>query len=356
MAGVLEKAVKAGDIDAFNQMIDWDGIVARALTPSKASKTYDKFFADSTKKNVLSGIAKKTIRLVNEGSQFRCLRIHTWNGKKCILFRLLNADKLSLDYFEFELARKANGMVLISEYYNYRVGDTISQYIRQDYIALAHTVSEMKERGNIAPEDSAFMKNHRTVSEMMEYISKGDGESALVLYARLPNAFQNIKLVLLNRLEAAHMVGGKEYQDAMEAIRTTLPKDPCLDFVLLDYYFEHQQYSEMRAAIDRIDEQLGGDSYQDARRSITYMMEKNYRLARKYAQKAIDQEDTIKLPYFILLQTSLQEHDFNETARLLTVMEEKSFMVIPDLTTIPIYAEFVKSPQYQTWLKRTKPK
>jgi hypothetical protein len=50
------------------------------------------------------------------------------------------------------------------------------------------------------------------------------------------------------------------------------------------------------------------------------------------------------------------EKNFDESLRLLTVMETKSFLKDPDLTSLPIYAEFVKSPQYQTWLNRAKEK
>ncbi len=191
----------------------------------------------------------------------------------------------------------------------------------------------------------------------MQALSRsGDGRGALEIYARLPAEFQHDKTVLLTRVEAAHLLGGKEYDDALQAVRSAIPGDPCLDFILVDYYSAHHQYEELRAAIDRLDRRIGGDPYQDARRAVSYMQEKRYRLARKYAQKAINAEDTLLLGYCVLLQTALAERDFDEARRLLTVMEEKSLMRFSDLTTVPAYAEFVKSPQYQTWLKRAKPR
>lgn len=357
MAGALEKAAKDGDIDAFNQLIDWDGIIARALKPSKAYKEFDEVFAASTKKNIRNDIAAKIIKLVKEGSQFRCLRIHTREGKKCILFRLMNSSKPSLDYFEFEPARQANGKVLVNDCYSYRSGETNTQRIRDHYLFLAPTASEASRRGKIEESVYDLAEHERHISEMAAFTDAGDWQSALRLYDLLPNAIQNTKYVLLTRLAAATQAGGQEFEDALNALHTALPNDRCWDFFHFDYYLAKHQYAETRAAIDRLDKQLGGDSYQDARRSLTYYMEKNYKQAREFAQKSIDAEDNVLLPYALLLQTALAEKNFDETARLLIAMEAKSLMKFPeDLTTVPVYAEFVESPQYQTWLKRTKSK
>jgi hypothetical protein len=81
---------------------------------------------------------------------------------------------------------------------------------------------------------------------------------------------------------------------------------------------------------------------------LSYLQEKKYKLAREYAQKAIEVEDTLLLPHCVLLQSALEGRDFNEASRLLTIMEEKSLMTFADLTTIPAYADFVKSPPYRT--------
>jgi len=147
-----------------------------------------------------------------------------------------------------------------------------------------------------------------------------------------------------------------EYDEALQAIEAALPGDPCLDFVLVDYYSARRQYDKLRAAIDRLDARVGGDPQQDARRALSYIPEKNYKLARKYAQKAIEAEDSLFLPYIVLLQIGLEEKDFDEVSRVMMLMEEKSLMEFPDLTTVPAYAEFVKSPQYQAWLTKVKAK
>jgi tetratricopeptide (TPR) repeat protein len=216
--------------------------------------------------------------------------------------------------------------------------------------------SKALERGKPNRREMEFAENNARFSEMQARSSAGDGRGALEIYAQLPSVFQRDKLVLLTRLEAANLVGGKAYDEAVQSIRSATPDDPCLTFLLVDYYLAHQQYDEARTAIDRLDRRLGGDSYQTARRAMTYLLEKKYRQAREHAQKAVEAEDTLFLAYCVLLQRALAEKDFDEVSRLLTIMEAKSIMTVSDLTTIPIYADFVKSPQYRAWAKKQKPK
>ena len=356
-ANFLEKAAQSGDVEAFTRAIDWDAIISRATTPSVGSKEFNEFFVLTTMRDVIGsyGIAEKTVALVKDGGEFRCLRVHTVEGTKRLVFRLLVPKKPALDYFEFELARRADGRVLVSDYYVFRIGETISQAIRRKYRSIATVAQKVLERNELSAQEMAFAENHRKFLEMEACSCAGDGQRALEINAQLPAAFQKEKFVLLTRLEAANLVGGKAYDDAMEAIRSALPDDPCVDFVLVDYYTSHQQYDELRAAIDRLDRRIEDDSYQDARRALSYLQEKKYKLAREHGQKALDAEDTLLLAYCVLLQCAIEEKDFDEVSRLLTVTEEKAVTTVSDLTTIPIYAEFVKSPQYQSWLKKARP-
>ena len=357
-AKFLEMAAKSGDVAALNGAIDWDAIIVRATTPSEGSTEFNATFMLGTFRDLVgeAGIAATIAKLVKDGGEFRCLRVHSFQGAKRLVFRLLVPQKPALDYFEFELARRADGSVCANDYYVFRTGETISEAVRRNYHWIAPTASRMLAGGEPTQQDIDVADQNRMISEMQACSHAGDGARALDIYARLPATVQNEKTVLLTRLEAANLVHGKEYDDAMRAIRSALPADPCLDFVLVDYFSQHQQYDELRAAIDRLDKRIGGDPYQDARRALSYMQEKKYKLARDYAKKAIKVEDTLVLPYCILLQIALEEKNFDEVSELLTTMEDKSIMTFSDLATTPAYAEFVKSPQYQVWARKAKPK
>ena len=52
---------------------------------------------------------------------------------------------------------------------------------------------------------------------------------------------------------------------------------------------------------------------------------------------------------------SLQEHKFAETVALLNQLEERFHVPFGDMTQLPVFAEFVQSPEYRAWKERPKP-
>jgi hypothetical protein len=356
IAESIEYAVESHNSDIFSGMFDWDEIIRRATTPSEGSKKYNQMFVKFKKRNLSgeNGFASRIIGHVKQGGEFKYLRNRTKEGTKWLLFRLWIPERSSLDYFDFELDKLADGTFRISDYYRYRNGWTQSESLRRGYLRNADAGSRVLEKNDLSEEEMSFAENNKKIEQMNEFCSAGNGQRALDIYAELPAALQKEKSVLLCRLEAASYLGGAIYDDATIAARDALPNDPCLDFALVNYYYTHNEGDKYRAAIDRIDKKIDGDAYLDALRAIGYFQEKNYKLAREFAQKAIDVEDKSLVAYIILLQTALAEKDFDEVSKLITIMEEKSIMTFPDLTTEPIFADYMKSPQYEKLLNEIK--
>ena len=216
-AKLLEKAAKSRDVAAFNQMIDWEAIVSRATTPPEGSEAFNEMFMLQTKRDLMNpsyGIAATTAKLIGEGGDFRCLRIHTMDGAKRVVFRLLAPKKPSLDYLEFVLARRADGAVIANDYYTFRTGEMVSQHIRENYRQIASATSKVLQRSKLTRDESDLVANIRKVSEMEAFAASGDGRRALEIYAQLPETMRNEKGALLTRLSAANSLGtgGTEYQ------------------------------------------------------------------------------------------------------------------------------------------------
>ena len=66
---------------------------------------------------------------------------------------------------------------------------------------------------------------------------------------------------------------------------------------------------------------------------------------------AVEQEPTFKPAYFLHIGLSLKDALDDETLAWLKRLHETLGMTFKDLTTVPDYARFVKSPQYKEWLK-----
>ena len=72
---------------------------------------------------------------------------------------------------------------------------------------------------------------------------------------------------------------------------------------------------------------------------------------RGAAQGAIDQEPDYEDCYWNAVNVALAARNFDDVLKYLNLLEEEFQTEFLDLTTIPHYAEFVKSAQYQKWLE-----
>jgi tetratricopeptide (TPR) repeat protein len=144
----------------------------------------------------------------------------------------------------------------------------------------------------------------------------------------------------------------RQYEQAIQDFRKFFPDDPALDLVTVDSYDMQKQYGKARAAVDRVDRAVGGDPYLNLLRAQFYFVEKKYDEALQCARKAVAAESDLAPAYWVQVNVSLHKKDFDETTRLLGVLEQDLGIRIGKLTTIPEYADYVKSPQYATWAKR----
>ena len=137
----------------------------------------------------------------------------------------------------------------------------------------------------------------------------------------------------------------------LEEFRQAHPKDPCLDLLLVDYYVLKKDFVRARESTDRLDKALGGDPYLDVLRDNLNVAAGDPKAARDLANRAINEEPGLVPAYLSLLDVSVQEKNFAESLDLLKMLDHKHKIKFGDLTTVPEYAGFVKSPQYQDWLR-----
>jgi hypothetical protein len=347
----LQEQVRLRNPEAINAALDWDAILETAMAGIPAPEAVRQGFAKGFKSNLSSesGFSQQIVRQLGTGGSYRLLRVHSVDGRLRALFRLLSQDG-AVNYHDFILTRRPDGTVRASDVHIFLSGELLSATLRRAYLPAAADASKgMLAR--LTGQESDYIKNLDRLKEISKAVAEGRDRDALKLYAGLPRSVQTDKNVLLMRLRAAQNVDEQEYAAVIAEFRSAHPGDAGLDLISLDGYFMKKQYNQVLRCLERLDTALGGDPYLDLMRANVSCELQKLDEARQLAQKAIDGDDSLQNAYFLLIGISLTAKDFDETSRLLSLMERRFDLRFDNLAGVTEYAEYTKSPQYQKWLE-----
>ena len=351
----LEKAMLAGNVDAFVAAVDWDSMLDRATASTEASEKDRHAFIASAKESLIAP-GSNLRHLVQQAANgnFRFLCVQTAGKEKQVVFRVLAPDG-RWNYYRLVLGHTTDSRVRAVDWYFIGNGMVLSQYCRRMFLPVVAATSQ-SALARLTQSEKDFIRNADKFKQISIELRNGRNEQVLKIYATLPPSLQKEKFFLLARTQAAAVVGEKEHLDALEAFQAYCPGDPCLDVLLIDHYRLKKQFDRALASIDTLDKAVGGDPYLNVLRARMHIEKNDFAKARECAQKAVAAEDTLQLAYWSLITACLGSKDFAETNRLLTAVQEKCGAKIDDLTTIPVYAEYVKSPEYKEWLEKQRRK
>ncbi len=136
----------------------------------------------------------------------------------------------------------------------------------------------------------------------------------------------------------------------IEEFRKTYPNDRCIDLISIDGYFLHKDYDAAMKCVDRVDESLGGDPYLDTLRANVCEMRGDHKEALRLCRRAIEREPSLLHAHWALVTFLLSDKDYPGVLAHLKEMDRRFSLSFDDLSEVPAYAGFVKSPQYKKWL------
>ena len=253
-------------------------------------------------------------------------------------------------YFEVFPQRYADGKVCAVDVYVFSNGEPITATLRHTLLPIVANESR-NFLDRLVNGERDFVHDFPKIAEMSKLINQGRQREALAIAAKLKPETKKEKIVLLQRLRAAQTSDEREYSAVLEDYRQTFPHDPCLDLLLIDYYFQKKDYARATECTDRLDKAVGGDPYLNVLRASLSAVAGDLKEARELANRAVNEEPSLAPGYFALLDISLQEKKYKEALDLLETLDQTFKIKFSDLATEPDYAGFVKSPQYQEWLK-----
>jgi hypothetical protein len=354
-AQALVNAVESGDQAGFNALIDWDSIFATATAGLDAPKAQVAAWIRGMKTAMVqnSGYAGALIQNSKSGGRLDYLRTKLSHGQQMIVLRMIGPEGQGVNYIEFAASRGADQKIRATNFYPFIAGEFISDTIHRGMLPLAAAESRTF-LDKLLTQEQDYVRDLPKLKPISDAILKGNKQDALRQIKDLRPGTKKEKSVLLIRIQAAQEIDESDYVATLEEYRTLFPNDPSLDLQSIDYYTLKRDFANVLKCIDRLDQSVGGDPYLNCIRASVAIERGDGAEARRLAKLTIDQEPSLQSPYFLLIDVSLKEKKYDETLAGLKQFHGAFGMILEDLPSVPEYAGFVKSPQYQEWLKYVK--
>ena len=352
IARSIEQAIDNRDVAAANKLFAWEALLEEAtggfddsVELRKATESFGKGFKEGVVGS--HGLFGAIADSVEKGSTYSYLKTHTAGGQKRVLFRLILANG-GINYHDFVVAVMPGDELKIRDVYVFLTGEMISELCRRSFLPVAQQASRgLLDR--LTGRENEFMQNAPRLNLMREQLRNEHFSQLLATYDSLPESLKRDKTVLLLRLQAAQGIDDNEYLAAIADIQKYHPDDRSIHMIAIDGFLLNGQYEKALESIDKLDRAIDGDPYLDVMRARVFLEQSKFETARKLAEKALAADETLLDAYWVLVTSALAAEDFDKTVALLNTMDEKFDMEFFDLETMPEYAEFVKSPQYDEW-------
>jgi tetratricopeptide (TPR) repeat protein len=330
----------------LDRCIDWDALLDTAIANIEVSRNLRQEFIASCKRSLTE--QEGLVSVAKAGGSCRLLRVHDDDQQRRALVRYVPGNRRGISYFDFILSQQPDGRVRAIDIYVYLSGELLSQTMHRSFLqAAARLDPSLLDR--LTGTENEFVRNVDNILALTTQFRQGRFREAMQVYEQLPPGLQHDENVLLMRLRMAQSLSDEQYQAVLEAMRTTFPRNANVDLLSIDYFLLKKDYARARKCIDRLDAATGGDPYLDLFRANAYMAEDKFEQARQATERLIKQEPEMVFAYWLALAISVKQQRYTDTARLLTILRQRFNIEMKDLSTIPEYAGFVKSPEYIRW-------
>ncbi len=338
----IEESLRKGEPAALDRAVDVDAMLDRALQGVKAAPESMAGFRTGVKKSFEYG--KAVLREMGKEGSFSFLRIRTVDGRKRAAFRMLVGESFS--YQEFLLDARPGGEVRVADLYIHLTAEWMSETLRSTYLTVLAAEPGALQKALGA--ENEYVNSIPRMRELSKLVREGKHAEMLQAWKDLPAAAKKDKTMLVMRCSAAAQVGGAEALQAIEDLKKARPGDPCIPVLSIGPLTEAGRHDEALKAVDELDRTLGGDPFLQVLRSWIHSEAARPDRALECARKAIEGEKGLAIAYWTLVNLTLEEKKFAETAKTLTELEKNTGIRVDGLRGEQ-FAEFLKSPEYESW-------
>lgn len=350
-AALFGRLLHDGDVRRSGGLLDWDGILGKATDGfprgpelDAARAEFAREFGEKVRQS--GGLASQVAAVIKQGGDYRLLGMDSIGGQPRARFRLLLPDSAGFNYHLLTFHREESGDVRIRDVYDALTGEVLSQTLRRAFLPFLAKAGV----SGLGPTDVLALKHADDLSRLAELVRQQQFAESLELQRGLPPELQSRKHLLLIRVQAAQWVSEADYEAAIGEFSRHFPDDASADLLSLDGLVLKESYDRALSSVDRIDRLIGGDPYLHVVRAGIHYQAERPQEAEDAARRAIAGDPTLEDAYWQITTISLDARDFDTTRETLTLLRDRLKVELQDLTQVPEYAEFVKSPQYRQWM------
>ena len=258
----LEVAILESDVEYLRNVIDEDAMMGRIL--ERVPRTHE---AQTLAQIYRSGTQEAWRRVgVLEhyaGSHYRYLRPRTIDGRAGVLFRVAEDGDL-VNYHLHEIVEVGDG---------YKIADTYVVGLKESlsdalWRGLGHLLADMHPE--VSPEGDpvgsvAFVGSIRKVGELSHSLAKHRFQESIDIYNAMPESVQQVRDVMLMRIEAASKLSPLELDDALDDWKNLGYQETDLPLKFIDYHMARGHYETARDAAILVSNIVGNEPYLRAR-------------------------------------------------------------------------------------------
>lgn len=343
-------AFEQGDVEKFNEAIDWRGIFDEAVAdirlPSNKFRE-DMWSGTEQSLNAPNGLARQIVGQSKTGGSYTLLRVRGTAAKPRALFRFIDGNGL-INYHEFLCVEKS-GEVVARDFYIFAAGERISSTFNRSFsIALSDIDSGWLKQifGGAVPGTAA-----KQYQEFVAIALAGDHAKTAEAYEALPEPFKQDKALGIIYIKSAMSTGDEAiYLEALEELEERHAGDAMLDLILIDATLLRGEYDEHFAAIARLQKALGGDPYLDFLTASGLASSGKPQEALRLANQVKPELVGIQVVDMALIDIQLEAEAWDEVAESLERTQQEYGVAWPDLREHDGFQGFVESPAGKKWL------
>lgn len=298
---------------------------------------------------LLSSLSKTFTQQFKTFSSARYLRAQSVDGEKRVLLRCVS-EAGAVNYFAFVVDRRASGSLKWVDVFIYLTGEKISETMHRALLPIAAN-NQKSLLDKLTSRESDYIRNFPKITKATQLIREKKHKEALAELDQLPADMKSQRFVLTLRLGAAQEVSEEAYLKVITEWEKTYPGDTALDLVSIDGDLLRKDYPRAIRRVEQLSARLGGDTYQTFLKGNIQMLAGQYDEARRSAREVLAAEPTLTSAWDTLLNVSLREKNYADTAAVLVEFEAAypTAKMKEAIATNEAYADFRTSAEYRTW-------